>query len=237
MKSHFTTLLFFATAFFCQAQNGTWITRATLPNMLTEHTSTALNGKVYLIGGLETGAVTVDKVQVYDPATDFWTLAAPLPQPRHHAGVAVANGRIYVLGGYTGNPFAPTNTVYEYDPQVNTWATKTPMPTTRGSAIAATVNGQIYVIGGAAHHLQNTMATNERYDPATDTWTTLAPMPTPRDHHAVVAIDSMLYAIGGRNLGIMQDRYKVVEAYNVNQNAWTAKAQMLQARGGLEQRW
>jgi len=61
----------------------------------------------------------------YDPATDKWTEKKGMPQLAHHAALAAANGKIYVIGGFvppkdtqipTGGAWEPIADTLEYDP-------------------------------------------------------------------------------------------------------------------------
>ena len=60
-------------------------------------------GKVYLIGGtagLGAGQEQrMDRVDIYDPATDTWAKGPKMPTRRDPGGVAVVSIRIYVIGG------------------------------------------------------------------------------------------------------------------------------------------
>ncbi len=210
-----------------------WMQRALLPNQLTECGSVVLSGKIYIIGGLEPGAVSTSKVHVFDAANNSWSLAAPLPMPMHHMACAVVNSKIYVLGGYTDNPFQPVSNSYVYDPLTNDWTAIANVPTVRGSSAAAEMGGKIYVLGGAGYNLLQSNDVNEAYDPLTDTWEVLAPMPTPRDHHSAVTLDSLIYSVGGRNFTLNIGRNKIVEAYSPATNTWHVKSELLWARTGF----
>ena len=41
----------------------------------------------------------MDRVDIYDPATDTWAKGPKMPTRRNPGGVAVVNTRIYVIGG------------------------------------------------------------------------------------------------------------------------------------------
>lgn len=65
-----------------------------------------LNGEFYVIGGetdsdlSQTGADGVyDRVDVYNPLTNTWRQAAPIPTDRHGIAPVAYNGKIYVAGG------------------------------------------------------------------------------------------------------------------------------------------
>jgi N-acetylneuraminic acid mutarotase len=55
--------------------------------------------RIYLFGGLIGIFDSSDVTQVYDPATDTWTLGEPMPTSRGASAVAVVNDQIYVIGG------------------------------------------------------------------------------------------------------------------------------------------
>lgn len=46
-----------------------------------------------------------------------WTTLTPMPTARGGLGVAVVNGKIYVIGGLNGNE--PVNNNEQYDPVLN----------------------------------------------------------------------------------------------------------------------
>ena len=81
--------------------------------------------------------------EVYDPATNKWETRKPMSVPRNHAFSAAVNGKIYVIGGRTGQGFilTATNTdvVEEYDPLSDSWnAPKERMPTARSGGVSGT---------------------------------------------------------------------------------------------------
>lgn len=107
-----------------------------------------------------------------------WSTKTPMPTPRLDAGAATVNGRIYVIGGFSGSTLATTE---EYDPATDTWTPKANMPTPRRAPVVASVNNRIYAIGGMSYpsRIDQVLYTyvTEEYDPATNTWSTKAPMP------------------------------------------------------------
>ena len=75
-----------------------------------------------------------------------WTTKKPMPTPRGGFGVAVANGKIYALGGLNNDSNLAVNQMY--DPVMDFWRTRKPMPTARSGCAVASYQGKIYVIGG-----------------------------------------------------------------------------------------
>ena len=45
---------------------------------------------------------TTNTVECYNPKTGQWTMCAPMKERRYRPGVAVVDGKIYVLGGEEG---------------------------------------------------------------------------------------------------------------------------------------
>ena len=59
-----------------------------------------LDGKLYVVGGIDSEGLELDSVEAYDPATNLWTLKASLPTPRAHLGLTAHDGRLYAIGGF-----------------------------------------------------------------------------------------------------------------------------------------
>ncbi len=224
-----------------EVSQGTWIQGAPAPSKRTEVSAAALDGKIYVVGGFSRPsfsnvldfAISRD-VEVYDPATDVWSTTTPLPEGRHHAGIAVLDGFLYIVGGFAKSGFSvwrAVNTVYQLDPATQLWRERAPMPTARGALGVAVHQGRLYAVGGYDGE-QNSGAT-EIYNPETDTWSTAAPLSAPRDHLAVAAAGSAIYAIGGRSNLKYQQNTAVVEAYDPNTNQWRYAASLPTARSGI----
>jgi N-acetylneuraminic acid mutarotase len=224
-----------------QPGSGTWATLAAAPSKRTEVVAGVVAGKIYVLGGfIEPSLSTVatlaitDRVEEYDPATDSWSTKAPLPVGLHHAGAAVAGGKLYVIGGYMRsllNIWHPVATVYMYDPMTDAWSGRKAMPTPRGALAVVEHGGKLYAIGG--YDRATNIAALEVYDPVTDIWTVKAPLPTPRDHLAAAVVNQRIYALGGRLNGSYSQNLAVVEAYDPQQDRWVRAADMPTPRSGI----
>ena len=142
-----------------------------------------------------------------------------MPQPVHHAALAAAKGKIYVMGSFVppkdtaiplGGAWEPIDNAWEYDPEADSWKSLPPLPGKRGSAVAAEVGGKIYVIGGATtvdgskdpffsfFGPSRVLGTDDVYDPATNKWQSREPMSVPHNHAFAASLNEKIYVIGGR---------------------------------------
>jgi len=165
------------------------------PNPRTEVMAANLDETVYVIGGFTFDGKITDIVEMYNSTDITWTQnIKSLPLPLHHASSDTYGGKIYVVGGYTGN-WIPSNNLFIYDPATNNWTVNNPMPTPRGSPNANFINGILYVIEGDSY--DHSQVVVEGYDPITIEWMTLSSMPLARHHAASAVVDGNIYVIGG----------------------------------------
>jgi N-acetylneuraminic acid mutarotase len=212
-----------------EMEAGTWTRKADMPTARGKTGSAVVDGKIYVIGGIDRAIVAA--VEEYDPATDTWTGCAPMRTKRVWLSAAAVDGIIYAVGGYDGSRDVPT--VEAYDPATNKWIKKADMTTKRTGQAAAVVDGIIYVFGGC----QGLLAV-EAYDPATDTWIRKADMPTPRCYHAACVLDGRIYVSGGATLGrlaiesLIQKSVPTVEVYDPATDTWSPAFDMPRIRFG-----
>jgi outer membrane protein assembly factor BamB len=130
----------------------TWSPRMPIHITRSIESFAALNGKLYAIGGGEPGHVPseIDRIDVYDPAMDSWTIGAlaSLSVRRTHLGATtpVIDNRIYVIGGWNG--YSQQSGVEIYNPHTNTWVAGPSMPTARYALACAALGHIIYCLGG-----------------------------------------------------------------------------------------
>jgi N-acetylneuraminic acid mutarotase len=234
-----------------------WKMSAPLPKAIGEIVAATVNGKIHVLSGLDNrpGVVTPTGYNwVYDPATNAWTDAKPMPVPAHHIMVTTLNNKIYVFGGFVRPPsvmaWQPIARSWEYDPASDNWKELTPMPTPRGAGQAVEAGGKIYVIGGVRSTKEGepgapivlgstdqlVLGTVEEYDPATDRWRARSAMPTARNHFYAGAVDGRIYAFDGR-IGTVfvtkSDTIDLVEAYDPATDHWSFTTRAPTTRGDV----
>ncbi len=218
----FVLMLVLSTASVSATQGNIWTTKAPMSIGRYNHKATALNGKIYVIGGYD-GKIHTNSVEEYNPKANTWTTKAPMTTARNLHQAVVLDGKIYVIGGSGNGVYL--NSVEEYNPATNKWTIKASMTTARYLHQVTIVGGKIYAIGG-----QNTsgyLNSVEEYDPATNKWTIKASMPTARRCHGLVVIGGKIYAMGGQD---GSGSLNLVEEYDPEKNTWTVKTPMAVGR-------
>jgi N-acetylneuraminic acid mutarotase len=222
---------------------GTWRTGlAARPFVGNHHAAEVFGGKLYLLGGL--GGSSEGQVQIYDPATDRWTLGSPMPFAAGSSASALIDGAIYVAGGITGS--VTTDQVARYDPATDTWTPRAHMPQGRNHTAAGTDGARLYVFGGRTgpNSVANGFDTVEIYDPVTDTWTStdsgsgLTPVPQARGGMGkAVFYNGEFYVLGGEtldgSLATAANVYNRVDIYDPLADTWRLGPIMPTARHGI----
>ena len=179
----------------------TWEVKTPIPKgSKAELTASAVNGKIYVVGGYFRGAKTVTSnvLEVYDPETDMWTTKTPMPTAVYSCSSAVVDNKMYVIENSFENQVGRLNQIY--DAENNSWSYGRSIPVqVVGAAVAATTAmfapKHIFVIGGDP----SSNSSNQVYTPENDTWSNGAQLPSARSYLGVAVVSDILYAIGGRN--------------------------------------
>ena len=173
-----------------------------------------VNDELYAIAGFD-GARRLTSMEKYSPLLNQWTLMKSLHTPRSDAACVVHNGRIYVLGGYSGESLF---TCEMYDPGTDTWHYIMQMHSKRSGACAVSLPEQnkIIILGG--YNGLARIKSTEIFDPIENVWQIGPPMFNERSNFATVIIGKELYVIGGYT---GQKTIEEVEKFDLLENKWT----------------
>lgn len=168
-----------------------------------------VKGKLHHIGGTNQ-ARTIDLGNHYaldlDNLSAGWKTLASLPNPRHHAGSIVYEGKIYYIGGQHGHDSKLTaqNDVHVYNPSTNSWSQVADLPAPAGTSgrghisNAVVVSGnRVLVLGGETMHNTGTTNMVSAYSPASNSWQSLTPLPRSRFSGVAAVLGGTLYYTGG----------------------------------------
>jgi len=174
-----------------------------LPVAMCFMRAAALNGKIYVTGGMDNNDNLLSTLYQYDPAEDTWTQKAAMSVPRFEHGTVAVNGKIYAFGGLESwedeETYNPSGEVY--NPETNEWSPMAAMPMGLGRFGATTDGRYIYVAGGTNDDFWYThLDVVLRYDTETDTWTSLSErmLLTPKTASPAVYVAAYgLYSVNG----------------------------------------
>ena len=191
-------------------QVGAWTEGRPLPAVRYGHTSAALKGRVYVIGGYDG---TASKADVWSApissrgAAGAWIAETSLPQAVYAHASAMYNNRLYVLGGYGAGARAEVwQTLVKDDGTLGGWTAATPLPEARYSHAAAlslsTSAARLYVTGGndsASSARAETWTAEINGDGSLSAWLPVTPLPAPLVAHGMAATPRALFVSGGNN--------------------------------------
>lgn len=128
-----------------------WSDAPAMPYRTQSMGSGVLDGNLYVAGGRNqgiAGGTTFDDFVRFDPVADDWETLSSLPTLRAGYSLAIADGRIWTIGGENGANEAVS--VEIYDPESEEWTDGPPLPNSDGrhGHVAASIEGTMYVAGG-----------------------------------------------------------------------------------------
>ncbi|KAI0381326.1 galactose oxidase [Hypomontagnella monticulosa] len=220
---------------------------------IQEQGTAATDTHIYLLGGIPPDAdntrppvPSTNTFEAYSIEERTWRNLTPIPEAFTHINAAAVNGKVYVLGGLTGdgvdNIWRASPDCFVYDIAKETWTALPPMPVDqgRGASAVGILGNTVYLAGGMTRlelgptGVQESVDIVTAYNTVTGTWTTLPSIPAPRDHVGGAIIGRTFYVVGGRDHGQVNVRNTTWTLdLDAPSKGWTAKAEMPTARGGL----
>jgi len=119
-----------------------WQSRADMNSARGGHAALVYEGKIYVLGGNDTGS----DAEVYDPEQDLWTPLASMPQNVSLAGSCVLNNAMYLFGGNTGSTGTPY--IQKYLPDEDRWSMYGIMPDAMHKQVLHAIGEKVYQFGG-----------------------------------------------------------------------------------------
>src|SRR5262249_8167507 len=194
----------------------------------------ALNGRIWMAGGLLGPKHATRRAEFYEPAVDVWSLGPPLPIALHHAMMVAYQNTLWVIGGFTAQGSkvlaGASARVLKLNPAQTGWTDGPPLHYARGAAAAAVVGNKIVVVGGGARASPQPVQAPKSFDGTRrpDARPTLGP----GNHLAAASDGTYLYAVGGHKISETSN-ITAVQRFDPATGKWAQLPPMQAAVSGL----
>ncbi len=224
-----------------------WQRLADMPLAVQEIYPAVHKGKIYVAGGLSdalemsTQQMTA-QVQVYDPASNTWSFAPALPEPRHHAYLVSVQQQLFLFGGFVnanGGRWSASADILRLDEAAGQWQRVGQLPKPLTETTAVVLNDKVHFVSGRSPLTADNAQWRDQadvnwhwvFDPISLSTQQAAPLNSAFNSASAVVLAEQLYVVGGRQVGggNLAQLYRFKEA----EQQWQLLAPLPQASGGL----
>ena len=184
--------------------SGEWQTLQPINEAAVQLTLVHLSdGRVMAVGGVSDidSMLVTDRAEIFDPATDTWTLTAEMNVSRILPEVIVLkDGRVLATGGIFPQTDIPDSETY--NPDTDEWTAAGAMTQPRSNhTLTLLPDGHVLAVGGVEPLDDGgyvVLSTTEIFDPVTNTWSQGPELFQPRaSHSATLMPDGSVLIVGG----------------------------------------
>ena len=153
-----------------------------------------IDGKIYVLGGLNDKKQSSKTVWLFDPLTNTVTEAGALTAPTHDPMGGAIGQTAFAFGGGAGNKTFDKVEVFAVGATVATVTSKLPSPRTDGIAVSTPTRDSLFVIGGydGKNPTNDVLGTSDG-----KTFATRATLPQPVRYPAAEIIGNVIWVFGG----------------------------------------
>ncbi|XP_043471983.1 actin-binding protein IPP-like [Leptopilina heterotoma] len=170
---------------------------------------------------------TYETIDKYDTFTGEWSEVAPIGIGRILPGVALLDGKVYVVGGELESCIIANGECY--NPRDDVWTSIACMEEPRCDFGLCALDNSLYAFGGWVG--EDIGRSIEIYDPISNTWTLDGELPEPRFSMGVVAYEGLIYVVGGCTH--VSRHHQEVMSYNPVNKKWKYLAPLLTPRSQM----
>ncbi|WP_158272157.1 Kelch repeat-containing protein [Marinicauda salina] len=205
--------------------SGPWRTGPALDMPRAGLSAATLDGRIFAAGGA--GVVDPqDDFEAYEPDVNRWRPLSPMPVGLERFGMAAADGRLWVAGGYSAESGAePIAEMWSYDPASDVWEAEPPLPGSKAAFSLLAADGRLFAVGG-----EDGAPGVFVFDLESRTWSAIAaPRETNRRGAGALVFDGALWLIGGASDGVATAR---VDIFDPEARAWRRGPDLPAPRAG-----
>jgi N-acetylneuraminic acid mutarotase len=177
----------------------TWTAMPPLPVPRWDATMQGVNGKLYLIGGSASGGNDEKGIEVFDTATNAWSvIPLALLVEREQSRTAMLGGRIAVVGGRDNTEHDEASCDL-FNTADDSWKACSDMHTARAGFGLAAVGDQLFALGGVNELSGMTTQTTEISGHNAVGWMDGHWLPAPSQGMSIAVLGHIVWVIGGSN--------------------------------------
>jgi hypothetical protein len=180
-----------------------WSRMPDLPDPRSAMAVGVIGHTLIMAGGARDRVPTSDTF-AFDFRTRRWSRLPNMHSRREHVGDAVADGKLYVLGGRAPESLA-VDTAERFDLATDSWETLPPMPVPAGGLAAVAVGDRVIAIGGGNDEAATVTGAVQEFDPKSDEWSLLPSLRTPRHGHGATVLGDKIWVFGGSDCAYFAD--------------------------------
>jgi N-acetylneuraminic acid mutarotase len=178
-------------------------------------------------------AVSLDSAELYDPAHDTWTAAAPMASPRSLDTATLLPGGDVLVAGGLDSATGELASAERYHPQDDTWAPAGSLATARDAATATALpSGDVLVAGGSGGS-DSALASAEIYRAGSGTWEPAHDMAGARQSAAAALLKDGTVLVAGGKGSRGGDPLASTERYDPALDTWTDAGALALGRPNL----
>ena len=182
----------------------TYTTLAPFTTGTWNHAAVYLNGKIYKFAGTGPATASTNVLEIYDIASNTWTVGAPYPLAISFVSAFAQGNFIYAAGGIDSVTSTGSVKTFRYDPATNSWndAAIADLPQTRWGAASSFYNNGGVLAGGYVNGsvTANISTSAISWDLASNTWSSLPNMLQERSRTNGAVLGGSFYVVGGRSI-------------------------------------
>ena len=186
----------------------------------------AAGDKILFNGGILAGCEGSHKVDIYDIATNTWSVserpqAYQLINGDYNMAVAVAGSKVFFAGGdnLRGCTDSYGRSLLSYDAATNKWDSSDNSPVIGMSIAGASVGNKILFAGGSqGYYGYNRTKEVNIYNLSTNSWSSASLSEDRHVGHAAIAVNNKVYIIGGEGSNGFSS---TMDIYDNATNAWS----------------